>query len=296
MNNIQYCFLKTKKKYLKFLKKEKILKKYTKHQMESLKKFYIPLSFWIEKQYKKKGKTLFLGLSGGQGSGKTTMSKILKIILKNFFKREVHISSIDDFYKTHKHRQQMSKTIHPLFKTRGVPGTHETQLLKRFFIFAKKTNFKKFKLPKFDKSIDDRLKQEHCIKVKKKPNIVILEGWCVGAKSQKRFLLKKPVNILEKYEDENCVWRKYANEQLKKEYKKVTGDSLSLTKDGDSDILVQSISRVRTSVQASQYYKIGGLKGVEPAREAGERKVDDAIKKWLEMGKKAPKPKNVTRK
>tara|TARA_B100000029_G_scaffold492958_1_gene554891 strand:- start:1365 stop:2291 length:927 start_codon:yes stop_codon:yes gene_type:complete len=221
MNNIQYCFLKTKKKYLKFLKKEKILKKYTKHQMESLKKFYIPLSFWIEKQYKKKGKTLFLGLSGGQGSGKTTMSKILKIILKNFFKREVHISSIDDFYKTHKHRQQMSKTIHPLFKTRGVPGTHETQLLKRFFIFAKKTNFKKFKLPKFDKSIDDRLKQEHCIKVKKKPNIVILEGWCVGAKSQKRFLLKKPVNILEKYEDENCVWRKYANEQLKKEYKKI---------------------------------------------------------------------------
>jgi len=83
---------------------------------------------------------------------------------------------------------------------------------------------------------------------------------------------------------------------LTSEYKKVTGDSLSLTKDGDSDILVQSISRVRTSVQASQYYKIGGLKGVEPAREAGERKVDDAIKKWLEMGKKAPKPKNVTRK
>ena len=221
MNNIQDCFLKTRKNYLQFLKKEKIFKKSNRHQIQSLKNIYIPLSFWIEKQYTKRGKTLFLGLSGGQGSGKTTVSGILKIILKIFFKREVHVSSIDDFYKTHQDRQQMSKTIHPLFKTRGVPGTHETQLLKKFFIFFKRKNFKKFKLPKFDKSADDRLKQEYWTKVKKKPDIVILEGWCVGAKYQKGFLLKKPVNILEKYEDENCVWRKYANEKLKREYKKI---------------------------------------------------------------------------
>jgi len=221
MNNIQDCFLKTKKNYLKFLKKEKIFNKSTEHQIKSLKSIYIPLSFWIEKQYTKKGKTLFLGLSGGQGSGKTTTSEILKIILKIFFKREVHVSSIDDFYKTHKDREKMSKAINPLFKTRGVPGTHEIKLLKKFFIFLKRKRFKKFKLPKFDKSMDDRLKQKHWIKVKKKPDIVILEGWCVGAKSQKSFLLKKPVNILEKYEDTNYVWRKYANEQLKREYKKI---------------------------------------------------------------------------
>jgi len=221
MNNIQDCFLKTRKNYFKFLKKEKIFKKSNGHQIKNLKSIYIPLSFWIEKQYTKKGKTLFLGLSGGQGSGKTTVSEILKIILTIFFKRKVHVSSIDDFYKTLKDRDQMSKTIHPLFKTRGVPGTHEIKLLKKFFIFLKKNKFKKFKLPKFDKSIDDRLKQKHWITVKKKPDIVILEGWCVGAKPQKNFLLKKPVNILEKYKDTNCVWRKYTNEQLKKEYKKI---------------------------------------------------------------------------
>jgi len=221
MNNIQDCFLKTRKNYLKFLKKEKIFKKSNGHQIKNLKSIYIPLSCWIEKQYTKKGKTLFLGLSGGQGSGKTTVSEILKIILTIFFKRKVHVSSIDDFYKTLKDRDQMSKTIHPLFKTRGVPGTHEIKLLKKFFIFLKKNKFKKFKLPKFDKSIDDRLKQKHWITVKKKPDIVILEGWCVGAKPQKNFLLKKPVNILEKYKDTNCVWRKYTNEQLKKEYKKI---------------------------------------------------------------------------
>ena len=83
---------------------------------------------------------------------------------------------------------------------------------------------------------------------------------------------------------------------LTKEYKKVTGESLSLTKDGEADIMVQNVSRVRTVVQAHQFYKIGGLKDVVPSREEGERKVDDAIKKWLELGKKSPKPQNVTRK
>jgi len=74
-----------------------------------------------------------LGFSGGQGSGKTTVAKILKIILKNFFKRKIYISSIDDFYKTLKDRNKMSYTTHPLFKTRGVPGTHDINLVKKFF-------------------------------------------------------------------------------------------------------------------------------------------------------------------
>ena len=109
---------------------------------------------------KKKGKTLFLGFSGGQGSGKTTVVKILKIILKKFFKRKIHISSIDDFYKTLKDRNKMSYTTHPLLKTRGVPGTHDINLIKKFFNFIRRKKFKKTKLPKFDKSIDDRLEKK----------------------------------------------------------------------------------------------------------------------------------------
>ena len=177
-------------------------------QIKSLKSIYIPLSFWIEKQYTKRGKTLFLGLSGGQGSGKTTVSGILKIILKIFFKRKIHVSSIDDFYKTLKDRKKMSDTIHPLFKTRGVPGTHDINLIKKFFIILKKKFFKKFRLPEFDKSIDDRLKKRYWTNIKKRPEIVILEGWCVGAKPQSNSLIKKPINILEKYEDQNLTWRK----------------------------------------------------------------------------------------
>ena len=114
----------------------------------------------------------------------------------------------------------MSYAIHPLFKTRGVPGTHDINFIRDFFNFIKKKNFKKIKLPKFDKSIDDRLKKKYWSFVKKRPEIVILEGWCVGAKPQLNSLIRKPVNILEKYEDRDLIWRKYVNEKLKKEYKK----------------------------------------------------------------------------
>ena len=162
-----------------------------------------------------------MGFSGGQGSGKTTVAKILKIILKKFFKRKIHVSSIDDFYKTLKDRNKMSYTTHPLFKTRGVPGTHDINLVKKFFYFIKKNKFAKTKLPKFDKSIDDRLKKKYWYNIKERPEIVILEGWCVGAKPQSNSLIKKPINILEKYEDKNLIWRKYVNEKLKREYKKL---------------------------------------------------------------------------
>ena len=179
------------------------------------------MSFWIEKKYIEKKKTLFLGLSGGQGSGKTTISAILKIILKNFFNREVYISSIDDFYKTLNERKKLSNKIHPLLKTRGVPGTHDINLVKKFFNSIKLNKFKKLKLPKFDKSKDDRLKKKYFYQIKKKPEIVILEGWCVGAKPQSNFLIKKPINILEQKEDKDLIWRKNVNENLKKDYKKL---------------------------------------------------------------------------
>jgi len=222
MQLVNECFNIVKKDYFKFLNKEKISVKSKAEKIKNLKNTYIPMSFWIENKYKKKGDTLFLGFSGGQGSGKTTAVKILKIILKKFFKRKVHVSSIDDFYKTLKDRNRMSQNIHPLFKTRGVPGTHDINLVKKFFDFVKAKRFKKTKLPKFDKSIDDRSKKKYWFKIKEKPEIVILEGWCVGAKPQSNFLIKKPVNLLEKYEDQDLTWRYYVNAKLKEEYKKIS--------------------------------------------------------------------------
>ena len=221
MRSVNECFDNVKEDYFKFLNKEKILGKSKAEKIKSLKKIYIPISFWIENKYKKKGETLILGFSGGQGSGKTTVTGILKIILKKFFKRRIHVSSIDDFYKTLVDRNKISNKIHPLLKTRGVPGTHDINLVKNFFNIIRKKKFKKIKLPKFEKAMDNRLEKKYWFNIKQKPEIVILEGWCVGARPQSNSLIKRPINILEKYEDKDLKWRKYVNEKLKKEYKKL---------------------------------------------------------------------------
>jgi len=215
------CFLKVKNDYLNFLNNEAIYNKSKSSKIKNLKKIYIPISFWINNKCKKKGRTLILGLSGSQGSGKTMVTGILQIILKKFFKKNIYIISIDDFYKTLRDRNRMSQQKHSLFKTRGVPGTHDINLIKNFFISVKRNKFKKIKLPKFNKSIDDRSKKNYWHNINKRPEIIILEGWCVGAKPQIISSLRKPVNILERHEDKDLIWRKYANEKLKKEYKEV---------------------------------------------------------------------------
>ena len=215
------CFLKVKNDYLNFLNNEAIYNKSKSSKIKNLKKIYIPISFWINNKCKKKGRTLILGLSGSQGSGKTMVTGILQIILKKFFKKNIYIISIDDFYKTVRDRNRMSQQKHSLFKTRGVPGTHDINLIKNFFISVKRKKFKKIKLPKFNKSIDDRSKKNYWHNINKRPEIIILEGWCVGAKPQIISSLRKPVNILERHEDKDLIWRKYANEKLKKEYKEV---------------------------------------------------------------------------
>lgn len=215
------CFLKVKNDYLNFLNNEAIYNKSKSSKIKNLKKIYIPISFWINNKCKKKGRTLILGLSGSQGSGKTMVTGILQIILKKFFKKNIYIISIDDFYKTLRDRNRMSQQKHSLFKTRGVPGTHDINLIKNFFISVKRKKFKKIKLPKFNKSIDDRSKKNYWHNINKRPEIIILEGWCVGAKPQINSSLRKPVNILERHEDKDLIWRKYANEKLKKEYKEV---------------------------------------------------------------------------
>ena len=213
------CFKHVAKKCFRYFKKQETKKEKFKNKKKMLLNYLIPLSFWINEKSNQYSNTYFLGLSGGQGAGKTTITSLLNIILTNYFKKKVCIFSIDDFYKTLNDRNKLSKKIHPLLKTRGVPGTHDIKFIINYLKKIKLKKNKVISLPIFDKSIDDRAIKSKWKKINYIPDIIILEGWCVGAKPQTNKLLNKAVNILEKKEDLNLKWRNYVNKQLKNKYK-----------------------------------------------------------------------------
>ena len=221
MEDKSYNYQQVKKKYLKFLSSQEVTSEPFRDKLGQLKKFYLPICKLIRDDYITKKKTKLIGLAGGQGTGKSTISNILKIILKEAYNLETVIFSIDDFYKTLKERKKMSKKISKLFLTRGVPGTHDTNMLFKCIKNLKIDKFKKMNIPRFDKSIDDRSKKINWLKVRKKPNIVIFEGWCVGAIAQKNKDLNLSINKLEKQKDNKKIWRKKVNSELKKSYRKI---------------------------------------------------------------------------
>ena len=220
MKQFSLCFDKVKKDCLKFIKSQETKADKFKNKERMIKSFLIPLCFWIDSKADKK-KPYFVGLAGGQGTGKTTTSSLIKIILSKYFKLNVFRISIDDFYKTRKERISLSKRVHPMLLTRGVPGTHDINMMLNFFKKSKSKKFKRLKLPTFNKAIDDRFSKKHWYDLKKKPDVIIFEGWCVGAKSEKNDTLKKTINSMEKTKDQKKIWRKYVNDQLKTKYRKL---------------------------------------------------------------------------
>ena len=129
MEEKRFNYQKVKKKYLKFLSSQEVMSEPFRDKLGQLNKFYLPISKMIKNEYLEKKKTKIIGLTGGQGTGKSTISNILKIILQEAYNLETVIFSIDDFYKTLQERRIMSKMINSLFITRGVPGTHDTKML-----------------------------------------------------------------------------------------------------------------------------------------------------------------------
>ena len=220
MQQVSLCFNNVKKDCLKFIKSQETKADRFKNKERMIKSFLITICFWIRNKNKKK-RPYFVGLAGGQGTGKTTISSLIKIILTKYFNLKVFRISIDDFYKTRQERISLSKKIHPMLLTRGVPGTHDINMMLSFFRKVKSKKFKELKLPTFNKAIDDRFDKKKWYNLKEKPDVIIFEGWCVGAKSEKNKSLKKIINSMEKAKDQKQIWRKYVNDQLKSKYKKL---------------------------------------------------------------------------
>ena len=156
-------------------------------------------------------------IAGSQGAGKSTLAKIFKLVLENAYKKKVMLLSIDDYYLSKNKRNKLSKNIHPLLITRGVPGTHDIVALKNDIINFQKKKFP-INTPKFNKLKDDISSKKNIIK---NAEILLLEGWCCGSPSINKKYLFQNINRLETIFDKNKKWRQYYNSQLKKDYKKV---------------------------------------------------------------------------
>lgn len=132
---------------------------------------------------KKRGQPMVVAINGCQGSGKTTLADFL-VTWINFNTAFNSISlSIDDFYHNQASRQQLAKDIHPLFATRGVPGTHDIMLTKQTFsaLLAGKVAVP---TPKFDKQSDNPIQKSLWSANNHAIDIIIFEGWCVGSEAQ----------------------------------------------------------------------------------------------------------------
>jgi D-glycerate 3-kinase len=182
-------------------------------------KWFLPLAEqWLERITESNSHTLVLGISGAQGTGKSTLARLLQLFLEDQGRRIARLS-IDDFYFSRQHRQQLAATIHPLLATRGVPGTHDTVLaLKTISALLSASGGTAICLPRFDKANDNPVATGDCPVFEGRPDLIILEGWFLGVAPQTDSELVMAVNELERVDDREGAWRRYANEQLATHY------------------------------------------------------------------------------
>lgn len=161
---------------------------------------------------------LVIGICGAQGSGKSTMSTVLAALLAERG-RNVATLSLDDLYLTRAERVALSERTHPLLLTRGIPGTHDIGLGLRTLDALRASGL--VRLPRFDKSRDDRLPEEQWPQLQAPADVIVLEGWCVGARPQTPAELAAPINALERDYDPDGTWRRFVNEALAGDYQRL---------------------------------------------------------------------------
>jgi D-glycerate 3-kinase len=178
----------------------------------------LPLADWLYRRRQEPGGPLIVGVHGAQGSGKTTLCRVLEVLLAQRDWRALTLS-LDDFYFSRARRRQLAEEVHPLLITRGVPGTHDIGLLMQTLdkLMAAETA----SLPRFNKATDDCEPASAWPRVGGELDVVFLEGWCVGCRAVAASALELPMNTLEAEEDSDGSWRTHVNVCLAGEYAKL---------------------------------------------------------------------------
>ncbi len=159
-------------------------------------------------------RTPVFAISGLQGSGKSTLAAQIAARAEADGLK-VAVLSLDDLYLTRDQRRQLAHQVHPLLSTRGPPGTHDVALGCR--VLDALCGGEPIALPRFDKLADDRA-QDAWTQVQGRVDLVLFEGWCVGAMPEDDAALARPLNALERDEDRDGRWRRHCNDALRRDY------------------------------------------------------------------------------
>ena len=177
---------------------------------------FSPLIDEFNTQYQVNQKTYIIGINGCQGSGKSTLADYLCTVVAEKYHLATVALSLDDFYLTKAERIELARKIHPLLAQRGVPGTHDVNLAIDTINSLASGN--KTLITRFDKSMDDRVPEANSETITGHIGLIVIEGWCFGAKPQAPNSLIEPVNHLERSEDPDAVYRDYVNTALATQY------------------------------------------------------------------------------
>lgn len=182
--------------------------------IETIESWYEPLVNRLLSLQQQHGPGLVIGINGAQGTGKSTLAKFLTLVLQQ---QNLNIAnlSLDDFYLSHQRRAELADEVHPLFATRGVPGTHDLDQMETLLsTLINPESEGTALLPRFNKAEDDPFPEQDWESARLPTDIVLLEGWFVGLSSQASSTLETPINKLELEQDEAGIWRKHVNDNL----------------------------------------------------------------------------------
>lgn len=198
----------------------------------------ILVDYWRHRDHK------IVGLSGGQGAGKSTLSDLIRAASLNLGEHVV-VLGIDDFYLTQNERKLLASAKHELFTTRGPPGTHDISTL--LHAIEELDAGRSVEVPQFEKGTDERSGTRS---IDPPCHRVLVEGWCVGANPQPESDLTEPINALEREHDPQCTWRRTVNEYLTGDYAQLRDrlDSLVYLRVPDLD----SVKRWRLQQEADR--------------------------------------------
>ena len=147
-----------------------------------------------------------IAIVGAQGSGKTTLARAAA---ERFGAAQI---SIDDVYLTRAEREAMAREVHPLFVTRGPPGTHDLGLLQQLIdTLSAAGPDDETLIPDFDKRGDDRRPVADWRVFRGRPSAILIDAWCLGALPEEAAALAVPVNALETDQDSDSGWRRAVN-------------------------------------------------------------------------------------